>query len=125
MCECGCLSMGEFFKLPGPKNIIYIIQKYPGCHNCDAPCGVSIRKIDKKIDKQEYDYYNETQALNFVGDKYYQTHAIGFCSQSELYKRLYNHFKEVLKTREDDEPFDDVFFEIECEEFSKEFFEGI
>jgi len=131
MCECGCSSCGEFWKLPGPKGIFYIIQKYPGCKGCSAPCGIDIQKIGKE--NPDYDFHNETKELKFYGDKYFQSAAIGFFSRDDLHIKLKKYLTNYFKTKdcskiEDEEcnlqHLDYIDADIIADEFSDEFFDG-
>lgn len=48
MCECGCSSNDERYRLLGPDRLLYIITLSGHCASCDAPAGMSIEEIDEK-----------------------------------------------------------------------------
>jgi len=131
MCECGCSLTGEFWRLPCPKGTIYIVQKYPGCKDCSTPCGISIRKIEKKTDSVGYSFNNEVKELVFGGSKLDQSAEIGFFSQEDLQvklkKYLINYFNDLRKDKIYDiniEPLDEHDADTASEEFAEEFFNG-
>jgi hypothetical protein len=129
MCECGCSSCGEFWKLPGLKGTFYIVQKYPGCKGCSAPCGVVIQKITKE--NHDYDFYNETKDFEFIGDECFRFVTIGFFSHEDLYIKLKKYLIKYFKDRDcsllEDEDcnlqhLDHIDADTIAEEFSDEFF---
>ncbi len=122
MCECGCSLMGEFWKLPGPKGTIYIVQKYPGCKDCSAPCGISIRKINK-TDQVGYAFNNEIKGLKFNESKYDQSAEIGISSQEDSQVKLKKYLERYFDgKRKDFCDFVDAY--TASEEFAEEFFNG-
>lgn len=48
MCECGCTTNNEAYRLPGGKGFFYVIELYAGCDNCTAGPGVLVRKITRE-----------------------------------------------------------------------------
>lgn len=57
MCECGCVSNDEKYRLLGPDKTLYIITLSGHCTSCDAPPGVSIEQIGEN-DSFFWDYQN-------------------------------------------------------------------
>jgi len=47
MCECGCTSNDQKFRLLGPAGTLYIVTLSGHCTNCDAPSGICIEQIDR------------------------------------------------------------------------------
>lgn len=118
MCECGCVSMGEFWQMPGPDGSIYVIQKYPGCHDCSSPSGVILRKLDKNdIDYFDYKYFKE---LKFRDD-FDKSAEIPFVDEAHLARELSGYLAEAMKHNMDKPPFDEIWAETLAEEFAKIF----
>jgi len=48
MCECGCGDFHPLFKFKGEKNIVYCLELYMPCDNCNTPVGIIISKHNKQ-----------------------------------------------------------------------------
>ena len=54
MCECGCGAFGGGFRFPGPDGIVYLLELYPGCGDCDTPAGVIIHRYQDTEEQREW-----------------------------------------------------------------------
>jgi len=57
--ECGCGNTRVDFVLPGPGNVVYGVQLYPSCTNCDTPAGVQIYRWDAARDPSAPSWYED------------------------------------------------------------------
>lgn len=72
MCECGCVTRGQFIKFPGPGKQVYVMHIYPGCPDCEAPVGVTVT-LHKNVKEAEWihgqldtpQYYNVDNQKEF------------------------------------------------------------
>lgn len=118
MCECGCISMGEFWQIPGPNESIYVIQKYPGCHDCSSPAGIIFRKLDQN-DIDLFDY-RHLKSLDYreVFDK---SAEIPFIDEENLKKELSIYLLAAMENG----MFDQIWADTLAEEFAKIFMEKL
>lgn len=117
MCQCGCIESGDFWKLPGPNKSFYVLQKYPGCKDCDSPMGLIVTKYYPKDFKMFDVKYHKDFPLR---KKPEETGEIEFLSRKDLSDKLKKFLLEFMAFRENDEPFDDIEAEIVSEDFCDE-----
>lgn len=48
MGQCGCGDFSGDFRFKGPEGIIYVLQVYPPCEECDNPAGVIIYSMNEE-----------------------------------------------------------------------------
>lgn len=44
MGACGCGDFNGGLRFPGPKGIVYVLEIYRGCADCDAPAGIKLTR---------------------------------------------------------------------------------
>jgi hypothetical protein len=119
MCECGCISCGEFYQLPGPKGSLYVLQIYPGCDYCSSPIAIIIRHIKREDD--EFQDYKECQLFKLKDYGHEISGEIEFLSEEFLIDSLRKFLLMTAKEMKKDESWDEVCCDIVAEEFARDF----
>ena len=66
MGQCGCGDTTPDYQFPGPDGVIYAIQIYQSCHDCQSPAGVEIYRFDPNSEDTE-DWVRGVPELDFMG----------------------------------------------------------
>lgn len=50
MGQCGCGDFSAWWQMPGPDAIVYAVELYGGCEDCDTPVAVRLYRMDEDRD---------------------------------------------------------------------------
>lgn len=110
MGECGCSMQGGDFRLAAPDGGWYVVSRYPGCDECDAPAGVDIWHV-RADEVRDFDTLSVPEA---VISRDAPTMGVAVFDQRVLGTELLTVCKGLVN--EDGTPFDDIAAECIAEE---------
>lgn len=53
MGSCGCGDFAGKYRFPGPGDVVYVLETYPGCDYCDTPAGVVVHRF-RDVDEERF-----------------------------------------------------------------------
>lgn len=111
MGACGCGDYHGGLKFPGPRGVVYTIEIYPGCSDCDAPAGVTLHRFVGKEDVEWHDHDEPVPFYNYTGnvtEKESGTYSFPLLYPNAVRKQLYKLLEGAsIKTDGDEFSFKD------------------
>jgi len=100
MGQCGCGDYRGGYKFKGPGNIIYVIEIYQPCMDCESPAGVTIHKFGKEeqefwdVDSEKDLEFNEIGMANLpvLDPKKLKERAAGYFDEYDMDDFINNEF---------------------------------
>ncbi|MDX1527023.1 MAG: hypothetical protein R3337_00260 [Gammaproteobacteria bacterium] len=90
MGECGCGNTHPDFRFPGPPGVVYGVQFYQGCRDCDTPAGVIFYRWDENDDAEWFEGVPELPFRPF-SDGVHADYALAVVGSERLVTALQKH----------------------------------